>query len=519
MRNPLLLPMCLIVAGVCRAADPTPKTDLATVAPGDAGRAVFLSIDDQSLPLRDNLCYYISKPLVRDEAVIKPVRDNPHAPDQLAAFFYGTVINDGGKYRMWYYGARRAGGRWKLASVPCYAESADGIHWHKPALQQVDIGGSLQNNALAVVDGDTQGVTVLKDPADPSPTRRYKMVLQYMPRDYPTLKTAMSADGLKWTAGSDLPQRQFREQASFFKHNGIFVVCGHSLSKGESGSSRGRQGFAWISPDFERWPIEEAESFLLPEPPAINRDKWKQPFDQVHLGVGATSFGNVAVGLYGLWHEHGWGEGGTSCDLGLVVSNDGIHFREPVPRHVFMASGEAILPAVGGKKFPTILTQANGILNVGDETRIYYGRWRNSEWPLQGDGGNYYSEIGLATLPRDRWGALGLVPKATEGSVWTAPFRLSDGHDAVALNAEGANGMRVEIADANFRLLPEFSGENAGTCTQPSGLKNVVAWRKGDVRSLAGQTVRLHIQLTKKSIDPKLFAIYVAVLQIPQINE
>ena len=33
---------------------------------------------------------------------------------------------------------------------------------------------------------------------------------------------------------------------------------------------------------------------------------------QVHLGVGAAGFGSVVVGLYGMWHQRGWGEGGTS---------------------------------------------------------------------------------------------------------------------------------------------------------------------------------------------------------------
>ena len=32
-----------------------------------------------------------------------------------------------------------------------------------------------------------------------------------------------------------------------------------------------------------------------------------------------------------------------------------------------------------------------------------------------------YSEIAVATLPRDRWGALGLFPDKSEGSVWSAP--------------------------------------------------------------------------------------------------
>jgi len=335
------------------------------------------------------------------------------------------------------------------------------------------------------------------------------MVVQYMPRDYPTLKTAVSADGLQWTKGPDLPHREFREQASFFKHKGLFIVSGHTPSTDESGSPRGRQGFAWVSPDFDHWPIEQAESFFLPEPSPASGWRWDQKFDQVHLGVGAASFGNMAVGLYGLWHQRGWGEGGTSCDWGWVGSNDGIHFREPVAGHRFIRAEDNSLPAVPGKQFPNLLCQANGILNVDDETRIYYGRWRNSEWPLEGDGENYYSDIGLATVPRDRWGAMGLAPKATEGSVWSAPVKLPAGGCSISLNAEGADGIRVEVADENFQFHPDFSGEKSGKCDAAAGLDSAVRWPAGDLTQLAGKKIRLHVLLNKDSDEPRLYAIYV----------
>lgn len=507
MRYQHTLSFCLIVVATCATAAPPHTIDFPTVGTRSKESIVVLAIDDQLLPLRHNLCYYISKPSVRTEPVLKPERDNPNAPDEMAAHFYGTVIKDGDKFRMWYYGARRAGGRWKIVGQACYAESADGVNWRKPPLEQVEIHGSRQNNALALVDVDMQGVTVIRDDDDPQPSRRYKMVLQYMPGDYATLKTAVSSDGLEWTLGADLPQLQFREQASFFKHNGLFIVCGHTTSKGESGSARGRQGFAWVSPDFDHWPIEEAESFALPEPPDTRGDKWKEHFDQVHLGVGAASLGNVAVGLYGLWHERGWGAGGTSCDLGLLISNDGIHFREPVQGHHFIAADAVPTPSVNGQQLPTLLCQANGILNVGDETRIYYGRWRNSEWPLKGDGSNYYAEIGLATLPRDRWGAVGLIPGASEGSVWSAPIKLPN-KCVVSLNAEGSGAMRVEVADEDFHLLPDFSESNSGTCSDASGIDCPVKWPTGTLEQLCGKTVRLRLHIKREPTNAKLYAIY-----------
>ena len=66
-------------------------------------QAVLLAIDDVSLPLGRNVCYYLSKPNVRKEPVLTPSRDDPKAPDHLAAHFYRTVLHDDGRFRMWYY--------------------------------------------------------------------------------------------------------------------------------------------------------------------------------------------------------------------------------------------------------------------------------------------------------------------------------------------------------------------------------------------------------------------------------
>ena len=112
-----------------------------------------------------------------------------------------------------------------------------------------------------------------------------------------------------------------------------------------------------------------------------------------------------------------------------------------------------------------MLCQAGGILNVGDETRIYHGRWRNTPY-----GEEYYGEVALATLPRDRWGALGLFPDQTEGSVWSCPVTLPAGGCRMILNADRACDMRVEIADERFNLIPAYSGEQSGAVQDEGGL-------------------------------------------------
>jgi len=497
-------------------------------------QAVLLAIDDVSLPLRRNLCYYVTKPSVRPKPVLTPEKDRD-APDGCATHFYGGVVYEAeqgkpfdkaqGKFRMWYYAVHYGQGHdpqlGNLVEGPtCYAESDDGIHWTKPALRQAPWRGSLENNIIALKHAHSEGVHVIRDDDDPDPARRYKLVYNYRPenRNFWTIRTATSPDGFRWTDGADLPFDSFIEQSSLFRHNGLYYVHGQVLQRSEGGHLAGRQGGAIVSADFDHWLPEVGEGFWLPEPSVPAQRGHTKPYDQVHIGVGASSFGNVCVGIYCIWHnvpfptEKDWfGKGTTSGDFGLVVSNDGLHFREPVKGHVWLRGDESAvsLPGVAHKM---ILCQGNGILNVGDETRIYHGRWANTA-----NVDDYHAEIALATLPRDRWGALGLFPDQAEGSVWTCPITLPDaralssskGGAGVTLNADRACDMRVEIADERFTPPPAFSGEQCGVVQAEGGLDCPVTWPAGSLAALAGQTVRFRVHVKRQgTAEPRLYAVY-----------
>ena len=510
---------------------------------GVKGQALLLSIDDESLPLRENLVAYLSKPTARKEPVLSPDKDDYTAPDQVASHFYGTVIQDNGKFRMWYYSvgmkdpgdARKADVKNLTQGPVCYAESDDGINWTKPKLGQMEFHGSKNNNAIALPDELIESVHVIKDEEDPDPKRRYKMV--YNPHNGTTwvIRTATSADGIHWQAAPDFGIGKFLETASFYKFNGLFVTHGQRLLFSEGGNKGGRQGHVVISSDFDHWLPGSVPAFALPEPAEPTQRGQTLPYDQVHLGVGATSFGNVCVGLYGIWHNEpgdessqkrwGWfGYGKISCDLGLVISNNGLRFREPVKGHVYISRHDAPSTPVPGKKYPTALTQSgNGIINVGDETRIYFGRWLNADYGM-----GYHGEVALAVLPRDRWGALGLYPAPANngagfggtprtpagvapdsGFVWSTAVTLPADGCKVVLNADHASQMNVEISDEKFGLLPDYSGTKAGKSATAGGLDCAVAWSQQDLRALAGKTVRFKVNLTRAAdAEPRLFAIY-----------
>lgn len=514
-------------------------------------RQTFLAIDDVSLPLRKNLCLYLSKPTVRLEPVLLPSLIEGNAPDNLAAHFYGTVLHDAGKFRMWYYACHRGKNPdWpprkmqQVAKKPgwlmgvkegfeiyqgplCYAESDDGITWNKPALGQVLFKGNRNNNALELPHTIVSGAAVIRDDEDSDSARRYKMVYQYFPdqtepriEEYgnlPSIACAVSPDGVKWTVTAIPFVGQFVEHCSFIRHNGRFIVHSQTFSGSswsgtytEGGAAGGRTGVARSTYDFDNWPDLWEWAFALPEPRDPEMRGAHNRYDQVHLGVGAVSLGNVCVGIYGLWHSQPFGEdfGNVTADLGLVISNDGIRFRElsATPGQVFIHRDESPATPVPGHNFNTILCQGNGILNVGDETRIYHGRWRNSGQKAEDIAKHYSAEVALATLPRDRWGSLALNPEMQTGTMVSATLTLPANSCELSINADGVSNLTVDLLDEKFRPIPGFEG---GRVIGLDGLENPVRWEGHTLTELGGESIRVQVRLQRSGgVSPQFYALY-----------
>lgn len=518
----------------------------------------ILAIDDASLPLRKNAVLYLNRPRIRPEPVLGPEAPSGDAPDNLAAHFYGTVLRDAGRFRMWYYACHR--GRnldWpprkmrQISRAPgwvqggagppevfqgpiCYAESDDGICWTKPALGQMRFKGGLGHNALDLPHTLVSGASVIRDDDDPDPGRRYKMAYQFFPdqgapaiEEYgtvPSLACAVSPDGLRWTLACMPFVGTFVEHCSLIRHGGRYIVhsqafpgadWGRGTVRTVGGHKGGRTGIAYSTFDFDSWPDLHQASFALPEPPdparrgtGLGTGAEGAGYDQVHLGVGAADFGGVCVGLYGIWHDHG-DFGRISCDLGLVVSNDGVRFREvaaaPGTPYIHRAHSPAA-PVRGRPEFQTILCQGNGIVDCGDETRIYHGRWRNVGRKAEDLAAHYHAEVALAVLPCDRWGGIGLNPGAGEGALCSAPIVPLRDMRVLALNADGIEGLRVDLLDERFIPIPGYEG---GKARGPDGLSCPVAWEGRDLFGLGGRAFRILLRLRRLGDPlPRLYALY-----------
>ena len=82
----------------------------------------------------------LNKPTVLEE----PVLQGDSTADALGCSIYGSVIDDGGTFRMWYQAWPRDWDGSDEVSVAC-AESDDGVNWRRPSCGLVECSGGKQN--------------------------------------------------------------------------------------------------------------------------------------------------------------------------------------------------------------------------------------------------------------------------------------------------------------------------------------------------------------------------------------
>ena len=123
----------LILISSCIAAELFDET---------AGTTVF-AFDSVTIPHTQNLRLEMRSPTRHPSNPVLQ-RGKPGTPDAMGVQFYGSVIREEGRFRMWYVAFdddtknKVASARWRAA----YAESDDGVKWNKPNLGLVEFAGN-----------------------------------------------------------------------------------------------------------------------------------------------------------------------------------------------------------------------------------------------------------------------------------------------------------------------------------------------------------------------------------------
>ncbi len=504
----------------------------------------IFAFDDSAIPFTHNLKLEMRTPEKHAANPVVP-RGGDGDPDNWAVQFYGSVVKVEGKYRMWYCAAGRRSGQqgaanqvgsdisfWRIA----YAESDDGVKWTKPDLGLVEYNGNTDNNLVKI---DPQNVSMLNvkvihDPEDPDPSRRYKMTGHaYWTKEAPagsrtlgTLVVFTSPDGLNWKSLTGvnpkknafltkddvlLEDTHFEPCGGLYKWDGLYYISGQNAVSAAR-PYHGRVSRAYVSGDFANWERASNIQFVRTAQHTLLGSGRSREGEQNHEGISVWNRGNMLMGVYGMWHgAKEWP--GVTIDLGFVISNDGVTFREPMHEWPLIKIGKDGEWDQGG------LLQGQGFENVGDQTYIYYGAWDPRQWetaPVRGG-------VGIVTVPRDRLGALTPDPTTVGDSVYkiqtlvcdlvTGPIKVkTDAASNLYLNVDGLGDnatLKVELFDHTLKPLPAYSGDNAAIVKQ-SGFQTPVVF--GGKEAAEGLPERIRAKITFEGdnmTDIRFSALYI----------
>lgn len=491
----------------------------------------YFAFDRIAIPFMQNLRLEMRQP-VKHPANPVLTRGKPGTPDAWGVQFYGSVIRENGKFRMWYVAVddhhdqvQAPSSRWRAA----YAESDDGVEWTKPNLGLVEFDGNKNNNLIRTEPAPFGFVNlkVLADPDETNPEYRYKISSHVYFRHKTRLGTLApfaSPDGLNWKLLTEakpvrgelakedlvLPAIHFEPCGGLYKWDGIYYVCGQNAMNA-SRPYHGRVTRMYRSHDFVHWLPTSNIGFVRTTQHALLGAGRSLEGEQNHEGISVWNRRNVLLGIYGRWHgAKEWKD--ITVDLGFVVSNDGLNFREPAHEWTFLKRGDDGSWDQGG------LLQGQGFENVADRTLVYYGTWdpRIKNAPRGG--------VGIATLPRDRFADL-VVEESGKGTgdyqlpvvqseFVTAAMQLkSNTSYRFFINADGLGAeafLKIEVLGKDEKPLPGFSGEEAAIIRQ-SGFQTPIAWEGTKELRSRMEPIRLRVSFEgKRNAEIRFSALYVA---------
>jgi hypothetical protein len=475
---------------------------------------VLFPFDSASVPFRS--CLQLK--LIEATKLGYPVLEcgQPGTPDCVTVRYYGTVIRIGEQLRLWYLGI---GDQDNLMRI-CYAVSQDGINWQKPALGLARYHDRTDNNLVSLpYEQSIMAFVILHEPDGPDRARRFKMTYQ---DSTGAVHVAFSEDGLTWTnSGRNPVIMPLLELGGLIKFNGCYYVNGHG------GGFRRRSLVTHASYDFENWTQAVAMGFRRDSFPPRPLIYGFNTGEQVHLGATVWNRGNVILGFYGMWHGAPVKNDDrrfVNMDIGLIVSTDAIHYREPIPDFKIIPCREERDKRVATPWIQETyssspdLMQGQGFEHVGDKTCVWYSGW------IRG-------MIRLATWQRDRFGYFVASREPTEGQrpgyiysvssgdlpfhshFISCPIQLDKPGRRVFVNADGLSEqghVTVEILDEQFRKLPHFSGDECQPLTA-GGFRQAVTWRNRQQLDHFTDPIRVRVNYGGPQMhDPRIYAVYIA---------
>ena len=426
---------------------------------------------------------------------------------------------------------------------PCLAFSEDGLHWTRPDLGMVDIGGSANNNRIQpgtdatwqhnALDG------VIFDERDPDPAHRYKGLLGAEWRE-----PIVSADCVNWRRLGDTRITSGDESEFVFD-----TIGNRFLAAVKTYSRYGRTFSITFSSDFEHWepnrplfsvddedqeralqviearldaPGLEKPVFVDPAPPPEASRPYQpggQPTWRAECyNIAVFPYEGLYIGLPMIYYPTGTSLPAANNTDGfdhiqLAVTRDLESWQRLGDRKPFIGPS-AIDNGRAGVYDRMQLVPTNQPVLRNDELWFYYTgfKWRDSPYKVNHDGSptdpatlteaqradrdEGWAAICLAVLRRDGFISLDAAEK---GYVLTRPVLL-DG-TGLFLNVDASRGsVLVEVVDETGVALPGYALADC-TAIHENALKTRTRWNSGkDLGDLPAGPVRLKFHIENASL-------------------
>lgn len=403
---------------------------------------------------------------------------------------WGSVIFDEEDrvFKAWYGGTSGrdttgcTGPTCRSNSVLCHALSQDGIVWERPKFGLHEAGGTRANNVVIgddYRDGMAHWESVLKDPLDPNPQRRYK-ALGWSSYDWngpqSGIFTMTSPDGIKWTHSADPVFRYHpRPGANDLGPVGdAQAMMIDTLRKRYVAYLRRIPNRAMsVSTDFVNW--TPPQDCLLAEDGELSNTIYN------HVGF---VYGDRYLGFLTYFQRD---LNDPRLTLHLLTSRDGERWLRPRTDGALVGSGE-----IGELDRFTIMLTGAPPIRVADRLYIYYRALANRHSPYKGtDSALEGGGICLATMRLD--GFASIAAGYDGGTLTTRPFEFTNSD--LRINAKADYGqITAEVLDEKRVAIPGFS-EQESIAARGDGVDQPLRWKTAKLASLQRRPVRLRFHL------------------------
>ena len=449
---------------------------------------VHLFIDDHWIEASAGLVRTTHQP----EKLPGPVIPKAESWHQQPLFFL-TVLRDAdpSSFRMWYN--VKNPGHPRLYTCYAYAESQDGVNWHRPALDLIDVDDSKENNLFS--DRFYFGLVLIDEGRDfPVRSQRYKLADYRAVNGSAGLCVAFSSDGLRFEDHDqnpvlpDNPRPPAQREAGEVYVSDIidgcwdplrnrYLVCfstGGTTADGyEGGTAHAPEGYRRLvgqstSRDFVHW---DSPRRILVSDPKDHR-KWEfygmqpQVRGDLYLGFARILRDDLGADPGKPVQGIGWTE--------LCMSRDGenwVHHREPfLDRNRAPGSWDHAMAWVGD------------CVTVGDEELVYYCGYSTGH--KVGD-----RQIGVARLRKN--GFVSRDAGDREGLLRT-PLAIWEGA-GMTVNAKVRGELRVRLLDRRGGPVPGFDWRECAPIRGDS-VSHCILWN-GKRTGPKGDAVRMEFSI------------------------